>query len=200
MTVVTFAKVTSLPATPANSAMYFVPSETTGASKAYITSSAGVPWEIAPLATTAPPLVTSAVSLAGTADLYARADHSHGIGVIPSTATCSTQAAGNSSSALASTAFVMAAVNLKANLASPPLTGIPTAPTATAGTNTTQLATTAFVTAADNLKANIASPTFTGVPSAPTAATGTNTTQVATTAFVAASMATVTTNWTTEAW
>jgi len=34
---------------------------------------------------------------------------------------------------------------LKANLASPALTGTPTAPTATAGTNTTQIATTAFV-------------------------------------------------------
>jgi len=37
------------------------------------------------------------------------------------------------------------ALNLKANLSSPSLTGIPTAPTATTGTNTTQLATTAFV-------------------------------------------------------
>lgn len=37
------------------------------------------------------------------------------------------------------------ALDLKANLASPALTGTPTAPTATAGTNTTQLATTAFV-------------------------------------------------------
>ena len=36
----------------------------------------------------------------------------------------------------------------KAPLASPALTGTPTAPTATAGTNTTQLATTAFVAAA----------------------------------------------------
>ena len=36
----------------------------------------------------------------------------------------------------------------KANLASPALTGTPTAPTATAGTNTTQIATTAFVTGA----------------------------------------------------
>jgi hypothetical protein len=37
------------------------------------------------------------------------------------------------------------ALDLKANLASPALTGTPTAPTATAGTNTTQVATTAFV-------------------------------------------------------
>ena len=36
----------------------------------------------------------------------------------------------------------------KADLASPALTGVPTAPTASGGTNTTQLATTAFVQAA----------------------------------------------------
>lgn len=40
------------------------------------------------------------------------------------------------------------AVNTKADLASPALTGVPTAPTATAGTNTTQLATTSFVSTA----------------------------------------------------
>ena len=40
------------------------------------------------------------------------------------------------------------ALDLKADLAGPALTGTPTAPTATAGTNTTQIATTAFVTAA----------------------------------------------------
>jgi len=44
------------------------------------------------------------------------------------------------------------ALDLKADLASPTLTGTPTAPTANAGTNTTQIATTAFVgTAIDNL-------------------------------------------------
>lgn len=51
----------------------------------------------------------------GTSDKYAREDHVH-----PSDTT-------------------------KANLASPALTGTPTAPTATAGTSTTQIATTAFV-------------------------------------------------------
>jgi len=54
------------------------------------------------------------------------------------------------------------ALNLKANLASPSLTGTPTAPTQTAGNNSTRIATTAFATTALNLKANIASPTFTG--------------------------------------
>jgi hypothetical protein len=39
------------------------------------------------------------------------------------------------------------ALNLKANLASPALTGTPTTPTASAGTNTTQIASTAFVRA-----------------------------------------------------
>lgn len=43
-----------------------------------------------------------------------------------------------------------AALDLKAPLASPVLTGTPTAPTATAGTSTTQVATTAFVNAEIN--------------------------------------------------
>ena len=42
---------------------------------------------------------------------------------------------------------VKSQLDLKADLASPALTGTPTAPTATAGTNTTQVATTAFVLA-----------------------------------------------------
>lgn len=41
-------------------------------------------------------------------------------------------------------------INAKAPLASPALTGTPTAPTAASGTNTTQIATTAFVTAASS--------------------------------------------------
>ncbi|WP_439539461.1 hypothetical protein [Sphingomonas sp.] len=43
-------------------------------------------------------------------------------------------------------ADLQAALDVKAPLASPALTGTPTAPTAAAGTNTTQIATTAFVT------------------------------------------------------
>lgn len=81
------------------------------------------------------------------------------------------------------------ALDLKAPLASPSLSGAPTAPTAAPGTNTTQLATTAFVAAADALKADLASPALTGTPTAPTAATATNTTQIATTAFVQANKA-----------
>jgi hypothetical protein len=43
------------------------------------------------------------------------------------------------------TSAIQGQINAKAPLASPALTGTPTAPTATAGTNTTQVATTAFV-------------------------------------------------------
>ena len=79
-----------------------------------------------------------------------------------------------------------------APLASPALTGTPTAPTAAVDTNTTQLATTAYVIGQSYLKtttaastyAPLASPGLTGVPTAPTAAANTNTTQLATTAFV----------------
>lgn len=45
------------------------------------------------------------------------------------------------------TSAIQTQLNAKAPLASPALTGVPTAPTATAGTNTTQVATTAFVLA-----------------------------------------------------
>jgi hypothetical protein len=66
----------------------------------------------------------------------------------------------------------------KAPLASPALSGIPTAPTAGATTNTTQIASTAFV------QAQKVSPALTGVPTAPTPPLGSNNTQVATTEFV----------------
>lgn len=82
------------------------------------------------------------------------------------------------------TADERAVWNAKANIDSPALTGVPTAPTASAGTNTTQLATTAFVATAIAGKANSASPSLTGTPTAPTAADTVNNTQLATTAYV----------------
>jgi hypothetical protein len=63
-------------------------------------------------------------SLSGTPSTFAPSAHNH---------------------AIADTTGLQAALDLKAPLANPALTGTPTAPTATAGTNTTQLATTAFV-------------------------------------------------------
>jgi len=73
---------------------------------------------------------------------------------------------------------IQTAVNSKADVNSPALSGTPTAPTASAATDTTQIATTAFV------QDQKASPAFTGTPTAPTATTATDTTQIATTAFV----------------
>lgn len=72
------------------------------------------------------------------------------------------------------------ALDLKANLNSPILTGTPLAPTASTSNNTTQIATTAFVQAQ---KANMV---LTGTPTTPTAVVGTNTTQIASTAYVKA--------------
>ncbi len=91
-------------------------------------------------------------------------------------------------------ATVTTALGLKAPLASPPLTGVPTAPTAAVDTNTTQISTTSYVVGQGYLKsaiaattyAPLASPPLTGTPTAPTAAPATNTTQIATTAFVLA--------------
>jgi|GEM_PF-7097479 len=54
---------------------------------------------------------------------------------------------GSITGTLSSQSDLNTALGLKAPLASPALTGTPTAPTATVGTNTTQLATTAFVLA-----------------------------------------------------
>lgn len=51
---------------------------------------------------------------------------------------------------------MQSALDAKASLASPALTGTPTAPTATAGTNTTQVATTAYVLANGGTPANMA--------------------------------------------
>jgi len=95
------------------------------------------------------------------------------------------------------------ALDLKANLASPTLTGTPLAPTASAATNTTQIATTAHVFAERSNTATLTnktltSPTLTtpalGTPAsgvltnctAATAAAGTSSTALATTAFVQA--------------
>jgi len=56
-----------------------------------------------------------------------------------------TQAANDSTTKVATTAFVMTEIGDYAPLASPTLTGVPAAPTAAADTNTTQIATTAYV-------------------------------------------------------
>jgi hypothetical protein len=69
-----------------------------------------------------------------------------GTPALPSGTTATTQSAGDSSTKLATDAFVATSF---APLASPALTGTPTAPTASAGTNSTQVATTAYVVATE---------------------------------------------------
>lgn len=105
------------------------------------------------------------------------------------------------------TARAVAAEGLLAPLASPALTGNPTAPTQGPGSNSTRLATTAFVKtareeieaacdklgeaaaekaraiAAEALLAPLASPVLTGTPTAPTAAEDDNSTKLSTTAY-----------------
>ena len=55
---------------------------------------------------------------------------------------------------LANQGVIKSQLDLKANIASPTFTGVPTVPTATAGTNTTQIASTAFVSSAVNTSSN----------------------------------------------
>ena len=59
-----------------------------------------------------------------------------------------TKASASHGHAIAEITSLQAALDAKAPLASPALTGVPTAPTAAGGTSSTQLATTAFVAAA----------------------------------------------------
>ena len=107
---------------------------------------------------------------------------------LPGSPTTTTPAAGNSSTRIATTAFV---ANNFAKLASPDFTGTPTAPTATAGTANTQIATTAFVATSVAGFAPLASPAFTGTPTAPTPAAADDSTKIATTAWVRANMPSV---------
>ncbi len=102
--------------------------------------------------------------------------------------TAATAVGGTNDTTLATTAFVVAAIAGKANLASPTFTGTPAAPTAAAATNTTQLATTAFVQQEIAGKAPLNAPAFTGAPTVPTPLYASNNTTIANTAFVAAAL------------
>jgi hypothetical protein len=111
------------------------------------------------------------------------------------TGTVSFDGSANVSLATAVGTALQTSIDLKAPLASPTFTGVPSVPTAAPLTNTTQAASTAYVEAAravlsavDALKAPLASPALTGVPTAPTAALGTNTNQLATMAAIISSI------------
>jgi hypothetical protein len=101
-------------------------------------------------------------------------------------ATVATAVAGTDNSSLMSPLRTMQLITALAlaPLASPALTGTPTAPTPAACDNSTKLATTAFVKEAVAPLAPLASPALTGTPTAPTPAEGDNSTNLATTAFV----------------
>ena len=103
-----------------------------------------------------------------------------GTPTLPTGTIATTQTAGNSSTAVATTAFVGTAV---ANLVdSAPATLNTLDELALALGDDANFATTTAT--AIGLKAPLASPALTGTPTAPTAAVGTNTTQIATTEFV----------------
>jgi hypothetical protein len=187
----------------------------------YFTSAAAFSSTISGLSTLYQPLsanLTSLASVTGTNVFFYRAPGGNWLPVNLSgltfntgtgTLTASGSVWGGIGGTIGNQSDLTAALALKASLASPALTGVPTAPTAANGTNTTQLATTAFVLANSStgvawggitgtlsaqsdlnsalaLKSPLASPAFTGVPTGPTASFGTNTTQLATTAFVLA--------------
>ena len=96
-----------------------------------------------------------------------------GTPTLPTGTIATTQTAGNSSTKVATTAFVTTANNLKANLASPTFTGTVTIPSG----------------ASISGFAPLASPALTGTPTAPTATAATNSTQIATTAYADAAVA-----------
>ena len=82
-------------------------------------------------------------------DTKANTSHSHAISDVTSLQTTLDAKANTSHShAISDVTSLQTTLDAKAPLASPALTGTPTAPTASAGTNTTQIATTAFVQAA----------------------------------------------------
>lgn len=115
--------------------------------------------------------------------------------------------------AIADVTSLQTSLDAKAPLASPALTGAPTAPTQAQGNNSTRLATTAYVDtlgatkaasshahaiadvtslqASLDAKAPLASPALTGTPTAPSAAGYTDSTQIATTAQVFDTVTTV---------
>jgi hypothetical protein len=96
------------------------------------------------ITTTAPLQKTGTSSVALTIDSASEAAK----GVVE-LATAAETTAGTDAARAVHPAGLKVELDKKAPLASPALTGAPTAPTAAAGTNTTQLATTAFVRAAD---------------------------------------------------
>jgi len=96
----------------------------------------------------------------------APADASETVKGIVELATAAETTTGTDSTRAVHPAGLKVELDKKAPLASPALTGVPTAPTAAVGTDTTQIATTAFVKAVQAASSPVGSPT---APTAPTA-------------------------------
>ena len=109
MASVNFHKVTTLPGTLSSDAVYYL-TGSAGVAEEFVTSTTGASRQVAPVGTVAPPVVSAATSTAGTSDVRARADHTHGISTLPSTVVATTQTAGDSSTKVATTAFVGTAI------------------------------------------------------------------------------------------
>ena len=176
-------------ASPALTGTPTAPTATGGTNTTQLATTAFVTAAV-PAASSTTPVIDGTATI-GVSTTFARADHVH--------PTDTSRYAASNPSGYQTAANVTTSLGSYAPLASPALTGTPTAPTATAGTNTTQLASTAFTTAAvgvettratgaEALLAPLASPALTGTPTAPTATAGTNTTQLASTAFTTAAV------------
>jgi hypothetical protein len=108
--------------------------------------------------------------------------------------TATTQAAGNNTTRLATTAFVQGEIAAISGVSQATTTVAGKVELATSGetsalTDTQRAVTPSSLATLIGTLAPKADPAFTGVPTAPTAAGGTNTTQLATTAFVATALA-----------
>lgn len=159
---------------------------------------------------------TGAVTLAKSDVGLGNADNTSDAGKPISTATQSAldgKAAAVHGHAIAEVTSLQTSLDAKAPLASPALTGTPTAPTQAQGNNSTRLATTAYVDtlgatkaasshvhaisdvtslqASLDAKAPLASPALTGTPTAPSAAAYADSAQIATTAQVFDTVTTV---------
>jgi len=97
------------------------------------------------------------------------------------TPTAPTPTAGDSSTQIATTAFITTSF---APRVSPTFTGNPKAPTVTVTDNSTSIATSAYVQAVVGSYAPLSSPALTGSPTAPTVTATDSSTKLATTAFV----------------
>ena len=174
-------------ASPALTGAPTAPTPTAGDSSTNIATTAFVGGAL-PVASSSTPAMDGAAA-AGSATAYARGDHAHPTDTSRApltspaflgTPTAPTQTVGDSSTHLATTAFVAAAIPTvpAASTTTPAMDGSGAAGAATA------YARGDHVHPTDTSRAPLASPTFTGSPAAPTPTAGDSSTKIATTAFV----------------